>query len=1077
MLQMSTVNSNTKRINPLCNYSEPICNYSTPLCNTASLNLLYPNISQMKRNLYFSLGMVLLMVLSGFTALAQVKLSGKVTDENNQPFPGVIVQQLNTQNKTATDGNGNYTITLSDAGAKTLVFNYVGYTTLNLPYSGSGALNVALKPSTSDLNEVVVIGYSTQRKGSISGAVGMLNVGDGEKRRVPDVAQMLQGQVAGVQITQSTGAPGDPINVRIRGEGTIGQNSPLYIIDGMPSMDISFLNPSDIKSLTVLKDAASAAMYGSRAAAGVIQITTKQGVSNRSTLEVNYYNGIQKVANLPKLLNTEQYLNKQAQAWTNGGNTGLNPYTAAKSRTNLANTDWLNELFETGRSQNAQLTASGGSEKVQYLLSGAYYKQNGIVIYDNDQFERYNFRANINANMTDRFKIGTNFQVSSSKQDWLASKGDAPGIIRHALLRPPVLGVFKSPNDPTYKSNDPYTDLPFYISNDNSKDNNTSGWDDLFERTSNPIALANYANDKRINIKTFGNVYGEYAFLADQSLKLKTNLGIDLNFRHNKRFLQNFGDDDGGGGDLDKGKGMGRQNRPNGLNEERGQELNLTWNNTLNYVKTFDKHSINALVGSEYIKNTSSAISASRARYDYTTGSFQYIDFGGASADVWNGGNAGEFALFSLFGSATYEYDSRYMITANLRADASSRFGENNQWGYFPSVSVGWVVSQEEFMKDAKWISNLRLRASTGSLGNQELPNYAYISTMVKDGDGYSLNRYGNPDLKWETTTQQNFGLDFSILNNSLSFTADYFIKNTSGILLALSLPEMVGTVGPTYVNAGEVRNKGFEFSLNYRNSIGDFKYSINGNMATLKNEVIKLHPNVPNLSGAFTRTIPGQPLNSFYGYKMEGIYQTAAEVTQHLYGTTNPNQLPGDIKFADIDGNGVINDNDKTYIGSPIPKFSYGVNLSGAYKGFDLSVFMQGVQGVDKYNDAKKITDFDSRPFNSSTAVLNSWTGPGTSNTMPRVSTTDTGVSRVSSLYVEDASYFRLKNVELGYSFGDLIKKMKLGVQDVRFYVSGQNLFTSTKYTGLDPESIDQIDMGTYPQSKAFLFGVNVRF
>ena len=1026
----------------------------------------------MKRKLHFALGLVLLIVLSGFSVLAQTKLTGKVTDESNQPFPGVVIQQLNTTNKTSTDVNGNYSITLRAEGGASLVFSYVGYNSVTLPYTTNAVLNVSLKPSTSDLNEVIVVGYTSQRKGSISGAVGTLNMEDGQKRRVADVSQMLQGQVSGVQVTQSTGAPGDPINIRIRGEGTIGDNSPLFVVDGTPTKDISFLNPSDIKTLTVLKDAASASIYGSRAAGGVVVITTKQGAVDRSSLELNYFNGIQQVTNLPTLLNTAQYLDKQERAWINGGNAGANPYTAAKSRTDLADTDWLDELFETGRSQSAQLTASGGSEKVQYLLSGAYYKQNGIVVYDNDQYERFNFRANINANLTERFKMGTNFQMSSARQDWLSSKGDAPGIIRHALLRPPLLSVYKDPSDPTYKANDPFTDLPFYTNN-----NSNGGWNPYFERSSNPIALAYYANDKRNNVKTFGNAYAQYAFLGDKSLTLRTNLGVDLNFLHNKRFLQNFGDDDGGGGSLDVGKGMGRQNRPNGLNEERGQELNLTWNNTLNYVKNIDKHSINALVGSEYIKNTSSAISASRARYDYTSGSFQYIDFGGTAADLWNGGNAGEWALFSLFGSVTYEYDARYMLTANLRADASSRFGENNQWGYFPSVSAGWVISQESFLKEASWISNLKLRASTGKLGNQQIPNYAYLSTMIKDGDGYSLNRYGNPDLKWETTSQHNIGLDFGFLNNNLSFSADYFIKNTSGILLQLSLPEMVGSVSPTYVNAGKVRNKGFEFSANYRNRIGDFNYSINGNMATLNNEVLQLHPNLPTLSGPFTRTVPGQPLNAFFGYRMEGIYQTAAEVSQHLYGTTNPNQVPGDIKFADLNGDGQINDNDRTFLGNPIPKVSYGMNLSGSYKGFDLSVFMQGVQGVDKYNDAKKITNFDTRPFNSSTMVLNSWTGPGTSNTMPRVSTTDTGTSRVSSLYVEDASYFRIKNVELGYSFGSLIKNKKLGLQDVRVYVSGQNLYTSTDYTGLDPESVDQIDMGTYPQSRAFLFGVNVKF
>lgn len=1029
----------------------------------------------MKRFIHFRLGIVLLLlVLTGFSSLAQEKLTGKVTDENNLPLPGVIIQQQNTQNKTSSDKGGHYTISLIAGGAKALIFSYIGYQTLTIPYTGTPVISPGLKPSASDLDEVIVVGYTSQLKSSISGAVGTVNMADAEKRRVADVSQVLQGQVAGVQVTQSTGAPGDPINIRIRGEGTIGDNSPLFVVDGTPTKDISFLNPADIKTFTVLKDASSAAIYGSRAAGGVVVITTKGGVIGKSSLEVNYYTGIQRATNLPKMMNSTQYLNTVEQAWKNAGYPGVNPYTAEKTRTDLANTDWLHELFETGFSQNVQLSASGGSEKVQYLISGDYYSQDGIVKFDNDKYQRTTFRANINANITDRLRLGTNLQISYAKQDWLSSKGDAPGIIRHAFLRPPVLGVYKDPSDPTYKASDPFTDLPFY------KNNNleNGGWDRNFERTSNPVALAKFANDKRSNFKTFGNVFGEYSFLKDKSLKLKSNLGVDINFLHNKRFLQNFGDDDGAAGDLDKGKGLGRQNRPNALNEERGEEMNFTWTNTLNYTKTINKHAINALVGSEFIKNSSSAISASRSRYDYTSDAFQYIDFGGITNDLWNGGNAAENSLFSLFASATYAYDSRFMLTANFRADASSRFGENNQWGYFPSVSAGWTVSREEFMKDVNWISDLKLRVSTGQLGNQQIPNYAYQTIFRKDGENYRLDRYGNPDLKWETTTQHNAGIDLGILKNKLTFSLDYFIKTTSGILLPVSLPGIVGDVQPTLINAAQVRNKGFEFAVNYSNSARAFKYNINANFATLNNKVLKLHPNLPIIeNNAVSRSVVGQPLGAFYGYKMVGIYQNANEIKNYLHGTNNPTEQPGDIKFEDLDGNGIIDGNDRTFIGNPVPKFSYGMNLSASYKGFDLSILLQGVQGVDKYNDLKKIIDFDGRPFNHTTAVLDSWHGEGTSNTRPRVSFSDNGGSKVSSIFVENASYFRVKNIEIGYSFGKMLKKEKWGLQDVRVYVSGQNLYTNTKYTGLDPESIDTIDYGTYPQSRAFLLGLNVKF
>lgn len=1034
----------------------------------------------MKRNLYFSLGMVLLMVLSGFAALAQVKISGKVTNEYNVPFPGVIVQQLNTQNKTATDANGNYTITLSEAGAKSLVFNYLGYTALTLPYSGSGSLNALLKPGTSDLDEVVVLGYTSQKKSALTGATGLVNMADAEKRRVSDVSQVLQGQVAGVQVTQSTGAPGDPINITIRGQGTINGNNPLFIVDGVSTYDISFLNPGDIKTMTVLKDASAAAMYGSRASGGVIVITTNQGASGLSKIDFTYFNGIQKVSNLPKMLNTQQYLNVQEQAWNNTtGLSGTNPYTTAKSRTDLANTDWLKELFETGRSQSAQLSISGGSDKITYLLAGGYYKQDGIVIYGNDGYKRLNFRANVNANVTDRFKVGTNLQISNETQDALSSKGDAPGIIRHAFLRPPVLSVYKDPSDPTWSAANPFTDLPFYKNN-----NQVNGWDKSFELTSNPIALANFSNDKRTSFRTFGNAYGEYAFLKDKSLKVRTSLGMDLLFRHNKAFLVNFGDDNGEGAKDASGNfidpGAGRQNRPNGLNEERGQQTNITWTNTVSYDKIIGKNVFNALVGSEYISNKSDAISASRRRYDYTSPSFQYIDLGGTALNLFNGGSGTENNLFSVFGTVTYSYDNKYFVTANMRADASSRFGENNKWGYFPSFSAGWKISEENFMKPMEWISDLKLRASYGSLGNQyAIGDYDYQTLFTKDGEEYKKLRYGNPDLKWERVTQANIGLDLGLIKNSVYISMDYFQKVTSDILLPLQLPGFIGDLQPTRVNAGEVKNKGFEFGLTYVNNDHAFKYRVNGNFATLSNQVTKLHPNLP-LVGADNspyRTVVGQPINAYYGYKMVGIYQNASEIASYLHGTQGYAQKPGDIKFADLNNDGIIDDKDRTFLGSNIPKFTYGLNLSGSYRGFDLSVLLQGVQGVDRYNQLKQIIDYDTRPFNHTTAVLDAWHGEGTSNTTPRLSQNATGGEKISSIFVEDASYLRIKNVELGYSFGNVIKKLKMGVQDIRLYVSGQNLYTRTKYTGLDPETVDLIDYGTYPQSKAYLFGVNIKF
>lgn len=1016
--------------------------------------------------------LTLLIVCFHFSAFSQsteIKVTGKITSVFGLPLAGASVQVKNAAKSTSTDVTGAFSITVPQDAI--LVVSFIGFVKQEVPVSGKTELMIALEPAETGLGEVVVLGYNSQKKASITGAVSSVNMADLGQRKVPDVSQALQGQVAGVQITQSTGAPGEDITIRIRGEGTIGNNSPLFIIDGIPSRDISFLNPADIQSITVLKDASAAAIYGSRASAGVIVIATKGGRKGPTQVEINYFNGVQKVANLPKMLNREQYMDKMEESWNNSDYSGTNPYTPDKSRTDLADTDWQKELFELGHSQNLQLTTTGGNEKVQFLLSGGYYRQDGIVKYDNDKYRRFTFRTNVNANLTDRLRAGVNLVFAYELRDRLSSKGDAPGIIRHALIRPPVIPVYKDKDDPTYKENDPFTDLPFY------KNNNLAGggWDSKYEYSSNPLALAYFTNDKRNNLKTFGNVYAEYAFLKDKSLKLRTNFGLDLNAAHNKAFNQNYGDDDGGGADADKGQG--RKNRPNNLIEVRGQEYTITWNNTLNYTKSIGKHAISGLLGSEFISNYATSIGGSRNRFEYINTTFQFLDYGNSQSDVTNGGSASEWSLFSLFGSATYVYDTRFMATVNLRADASSRFAPNNQWGYFPSASVGWRVSQEKFMQNVTWLSDLKLRAGTGTLGNQEIGNYSYLTLLRKSGEGYVVSRYGNPDLKWESTQQNNFGIDIGLLRNKIYLSVDYFTKTTSGILLPISLPNLVGSVAPTIVNAGEVSNKGIEFALNIRNNDRAFKYNINANVATVANSVEKLHPNLPNLTGAVYRTAPGHSLSSFYGYVMNGIYQNAAEVTSYLHGTVNPSEKPGDIKFKDLNNDGVINDNDRTFIGNPNPKLSYGLSFSCSFKDFDLGFLFQGMQGVDKYNDLRKITDYDTRPFNHSIRTLESWHGEGTSNTVPRSTFQDNGSSKTSDIFVEDASYLRLKNLEIGYSFTSLLKRTNTGIKNVRLYVSTQNLFTVTNYTGLDPESTDIYDQGTYPQSRALLFGVNVQF
>ncbi|MGC1631457.1 MAG: SusC/RagA family TonB-linked outer membrane protein, partial [Gelidibacter sp.] len=584
---------------------------------------------------------IIVIMFFGSAVYAQT-VTGVVSSANG-PSAGVNIIEKGTTNGTATDFDGKYTITVINPQA-ILVFSDMGYVSREITVNGQTKIDVLLTEDLQTLDEVVLVGYSSRKKSTLTGAVSVVDMVDLEKTRVVNVTQALQGQVAGVQVTASTGAPGDPIQVRIRGEGTIGNNDPLYVIDGIPTRDIRFLNQADIKSMSILKDASAAAIYGSRASGGVVLITTKSGQIGKVTFDVSYYTGLYYASNLPKMLNTEQYMNTVEKAWNNSSRTGTNPYTADKGRADFSDTDWLDELFEIGRSQNFQFTASGGSDKIQFLMSLGYNDQDGIVVFDHDKYERLTYRANLTVSLTERLKIGTNLQLTYATQDALSSSGDEPGIIRHALLRPPVLGVYKNPNDPTYSVRDPFTDLPFYKFN--NKD--AGGWEsDKYEWSQNPIALAYFTDDVRKNFGTFGNIYAEYSFLKDKELVFRTNLGVDLSFFHNKRFNENFGDDDGGGNDRDKG--LGRQNRPNNLNEDRGESRTITFNNTLNYVKTFnEKHDVSVLIGTEFIDNYDSSIGASRMRFGITDPTFRYIDYGGTEVDLWNGGSASEWALFSF---------------------------------------------------------------------------------------------------------------------------------------------------------------------------------------------------------------------------------------------------------------------------------------------------------------------------------------------------------------------------------------------------------------------------------------------
>ncbi|SDK72840.1 TonB-linked outer membrane protein, SusC/RagA family [Catalinimonas alkaloidigena] len=1007
----------------------------------------------------------------------EIRVTGQVTDAQGQGIPGVNVLLKGTASGTVTDVDGNYTLAVPDESA-VLVFSSIGYITQEILVGNQTTLNIQLADNVQALSEVVVVGYGTQEKQNVTGAVASI---DPQKlNQLPNISidQALQGQAAGVQVTQGTGAPGDDIRVRIRGVGSINDNSPLYIIDGVPTKGpINTFNQRDIESISVLKDAAAASIYGARAANGVVIITTKSGKSGKTTFNLDSYYGWQEAYRLPKLLNTPQYVeirneaiaNTNAQRAANGqGPLAISPFTG--NADSLPNTDWLDALFRVAPIQSYNLSASGGSERIRFYLAGNYFNQEGII--PNSGFERYSFRSNVNADLSKQVKVGTNLTLTYSKKDVVGSSGDGGGgngggIIRYALLRAPAI--------PLRNANGEYSDLPADQS--------------FFGDGYNPVGLSEKTDNKERRYRLFGNLYAEWEIIKD--LKFRSDGGIDFLTGEDKRFNEQWGN-------------FGRINNPNSLSLTDLRTATMNWTNTLSYSRYFgERHYATAVIGTEAIQNQSHFTNASRSNFPDQRPNFRYLSRG--LSQIQNSETAYDWALFSLFARATYEYGNRYLLTANLRRDGSSRFGRNQRYGIFPSVSVGWRLSNEAFLSDVAWLSNLKLRAGWGQLGNDQIPDY-YPSSLVDETVGYT---FGNPqqavrsyavvargdaNRKWETSATTNVGLDVSLWKDRLSFTADYFIRRTSDMLVPVPLPLAAGKASAPYVNAGDVENRGLELSLGYQSNDGPFTWSVDANFTTIHNEVLSLGSGEPISGGLsnsqtppLTRTEPGYPIGSFYLYVADGLFQDQSEIDAHAFQAAGT--APGDIRFRDLNDDGVIDGADRMHIGSPFPDFSYGLTATAGFRGFDLRAFVQGVQGNDLYNYAGRISEDASRPFNSSAEILERWTGPGTSNSMPRVVLVDeNNNTRNSTRFLEDGSYLRLKNVTLGYTLpASWLEAAHLS--QTRVYFSVQNAFTLTNYPGLDPEMGTNdndrgqndlavgIDWGTYPQPRIYTLGLNLSF
>ena len=964
-------------------------------------------------------------------------LSGTVTDESGMPLVGVSVVIKGTNKGVATDFDGKYSLTDVPKGA-VLQFSSVGYQTTDVKANNS-QLNIKLAEATQNLDEVVVVGYGTQKKGDVTTAITSVKTKDLEQRPVISAAQAIQGRAAGIQVVQPNGAPGAGLAVRIRGNTSISaSNDPLYVVDGIPVQDISSIAPNDIESMQVLKDASSAAIYGSRAANGVVLITTKQGKRNEPKVSVNTYIGVSEIAKKIPSLNTQQYyeLMNETKAVATATLAGLTDKT-----------DWYKETFRAGFTQNTQLSVSNASDNTKYYLSAGHTKEDGII--RSSFFERYNVRLNLEAKMRQWLTFETNLSYADYESNGIIS---GLGANRAGV----VLSVI---NTPHY--------APIW-----SEKTGEEGWyyyDFKGANLSHPVEnISRRADNLLKNNRFVGS--GSAIVQLMKGLRYKSTLAIDRLSSKENRFTD------------PKLTSYGRRNYGEAADIRKNNTL-LTFDNILTFDKTFSKHNLSLLGGTSF---TNAKMDASEMyATHFLTSDIKTLN---AANKIGQGSitNAEEWSMMSYLGRLSYNYDSKYLLTANFRADGSSKLAPGKRWGYFPSVSVGWRLSRESFLSNIEWLSELKLRGGWGQTGNQAgISSYAYlqrykIARQNWWGNGANANAmitltpnsFSNPNLTWETTTQSNIGLDVALFKNRLAFAIDAYIKNTTNLLMEVPLPA-TSPVPSIYRNEGEMTNKGIEFSVDSRNLTGELEWNTNFNISLNRNKLNKLSlqkvyyyaSTSEATSEQVVRITEGQPLGKFWGLISEGV-----------------DPQTGDIKYKDLNGDGRITVSDKTYIGDPNPDFTFGFTNDFSYKNFTLSVFFQGSYGNDIYNASRIETEGMYDGKNQSTAVLNRWKKRGDITDIPRaVKGTDN--IKASSRWVEDGSYLRLKTLTLAYNLPTQALQ-QYGIRKVQPYFTAQNLWTLTNYKGFDPEVNEGlsgptmgIDWGTYPQTKSFIFGLNIEF
>lgn len=989
---------------------------------------------------YFRKAFMLMLVLTLSSSMfAQKKITGIVVDEKGESVIGASVSEKGTTSGTATDIDGKFSLEVKDGAV--IVVSYLGFLTQEIIVNDRSDFHIIMKDNTEMLNEVVVVGYGVMRKKDLTGSLASVGAKSLKDKPVANIGEALQGQAAGVQVVNA-GAPGSNVSIRIRGLGSINSTDPLLVIDGVPTdMPLNALNQNDVETIDILKDASATAIYGSRGANGVVLITTKKGKSGDGIISVSANWGIQDATSVPKMLNASQFASLHNDMMANNNRTQRPDFEDPTSWGK--GTDWTDALLRTAAMQNYSVSYSGGTDKSNYYVSGSVFDQNGIVI--NTSYRRYTLQFNNESKVRPWLKFGNNVTLSHD------TKKNGDYSILNTLASLPTQSIYNE--DGTYSG--PGTEAQYY--------------GDL----RNPIGTARLNNTTTKGYNVLGNLYGE-ASLFDK-VTYKMTGGIDFKFWDENNFTPKY--------DWQPIPVVNSYR-----SEQSNKSLTYLWDNTLTYMDTFnEKHNLNVMIGSSAQNNT----------YNYSKASIQGFlsdsnnQLNNGLLDPTVGGSKNEWALLSFFGRVNYSFNDKYLLTATVRRDGTSRITKANRWGTFPSFSGAWRLSEESFYKRNNILSDIKIRMGYGVTGNQGvLDNYAAVTRLktsqyVFNGTPVSTLYplvMPNPDIKWETVKQGNIGFDASLFKQRINVTFDAYVKNTTDMLVSMVVPITTGysDIYTPMINAGKVRNTGWELTVASQNIKGDFEWNTDFNISYNKNKIIKLNNNVSIYSGYQQHTV-GLPVGSFYGWITNGIFQNWNEVNSYAYqyqGTDAANgTAPGDIKFLDINNDGVVNDYDRTYIGNPTPAWNFSMTNSFSYRNFDMQVFLQGVAGNDIYNANRVTLEGMYTVRNQTKKVLNRWTGEGTSNSMPRAIYSDPNKNtRTSTRFIENGSYLRLKNLTLGYTLPESLIK-KASINSLRFYMSAQNLLTLTKYSGFDPEIQGGVDNSNYPLTRTISFGVDLKF